>query len=236
MIKKNPNHIVFIMDGNRRWAASHLLESYNGHEKGALVVKEMINEAVNLKIHCFSFWGSSLDNIVKRPKAEVAYLFKLFRKKFDELAEDKEIHNNQIKVNVLGRWNVLFPIETKSAIQKAIDATKNYGKFYLNFLLAYSGKDEMESAIKDIVDHARENTDLKINSSLIKNHLFTKDLPPVDYLIRTGGNPHLSTGFMMWDVADAQLYFSEKLWPDFTREDFRKAITDYGKRRRKFGA
>ncbi|MBU3965478.1 di-trans,poly-cis-decaprenylcistransferase [Patescibacteria group bacterium] len=236
MVKNIPNHVVFIMDGNRRWAANYLLESWNGHKKGAEVVKEMIRESVRQKIPYFSFWGSSLDNIVKRQKAEVSYLFKLFKKKFDELAKDEEIHKDRIKVSVLGRWKELFPPETKESIQKAIDATKNYGKFSLNFFLAYSGVDEMESAIKNIADDARKNPDLKITPSLVKNRLFTKDLPPVDYLIRTGGNPHLSTGFMMWDIADAQLYFSDKLWPDFNAEDFKEAIIGYGNRTRKFGA
>lgn len=235
-LKNIPNHIAFIMDGNRRWAANHLLESWNGHKKGAEVVKEMIKELVKQKIPYFSFWGSSLDNIVKRQKTEVSYLFKLFKKKFDELAKDKEIHKDRIKISVLGRWKELFPCETKESIQKAIEATKNYGKFSLNFFLAYSGVDEMESAIKNIADDARENPDLKITPSLVKSHLFTKDLPPVDYLIRTGGNPHLSTGFMMWETADSQLFFSDKNWPDFTKEDFRLAVEEYGRRQRKFGA
>lgn len=235
-VKNIPNHVAFIMDGNRRWAVKHLLESWNGHEKGAEVVKEMIRESVRQKISCFSFWGSSLDNIVKRPKAEVSYLFRLFKKKFDELAKDEEIHKDRIKVSVLGRWEELFPGETKESIQKAIEATKDYSKFYLNFFLAYSGMDEMENAIKNITDDARKNPDLKITPSLVKDRLFTRNLPPVDYLIRTGGNPHLSTGFMMWDIADAQLYFSDKLWPDFTAEDFKEAIADYGNRTRKFGA
>lgn len=234
--KKIPNHVAFIMDGNRRWASAHMMDVWKGHEKGALVVKEMIKEAVRLKISYFSFWGSSLDNITKRSKEEVSYLFKIFKENFIDLAKDKDIHQNKIKVNVFGRWKELFPQDVKDAAEKAIEATKDYKGYYLNLFLAYSGIDEMQDTIRKILEESKKNPAIEVTSEIIKKNLFTGQLPPVDYLVRTGGNPHLSGGFMMWDTADAQLFFSDKNWPEFTKEDFFAAIEEYGSRQRKFGA
>lgn len=235
-IKNIPNHVAFIMDGNRRWAMDHMMEVWKGHENGAVTVKEIIKEAVKLKIPYFSFWGSSLDNIAKRSKEEVAYLFQIFKNNFIDLAKDKDIHENKIKVSVFGRWREMFPRDVKEAIEHAIEITKNHNEYFLNVFLAYSGIDEMEEAVKNIAEEVRKNPKIKITAETIKSYLFTKKLPPVDYLIRTGGNPHLSGGFMMWDTSDAQLYFTDKHWPDFSKEEFRLAIEEYGKRQRKFGA
>ncbi len=233
---KIPNHVAVIMDGNRRWAADRGLPPWKGHEEGSNTVEKVITEAVKLGIPYFSFWGSSLDNIVKRSPEEVSHLLEIFRDRFNRIADDEKIHERKIKIGVLGRWKELLPSEVSGAMQKAIDRTKNYGKHFLNFLIAYSGVDEMGNAIEKIARESEKNPGLKITPELVKSRLFTSDLPPVDYLIRTGGNPHLSNGFMMWDVADAQLYFSDKFWPDFDAEDFRAAIDEYGNRQRKFGA
>lgn len=237
-IKNNekPVHIAIIMDGNRRWAGNRNLPPWKGHEEGAETVEKIITEAVRQKIPYFSFWGSSLDNIIKRSPEEVMHLMEIFKNRFNRIADDKKIHENQIRINVLGRWKELLPSEVREAMQKAIDNTKSYSRHYLNFMIAYSGVDEMINAIESVAREFSKDPKFKITSEAIKSRLFTKDLPPVDYLIRTGGNPHLSAGFMMWDTADAQLYFSEKTWPDFSAEDFVAAINEYGKRVRKFGA
>ncbi len=235
-IKFIPNHVAFIMDGNRRWAANHMLEVWKGHEKGALAVKEIIKESVKMNIPHFSFWGSSLDNIAKRSKEEVSHLFRIFKANFNDLAKDKEIHEHKIKVSVFGRWKELFPLDVKGAIENAIGATKEYNEYFLNVFLAYSGIDEMENAVRKILEESKKNPAIKVTAETIKNYLFTKKLPSVDYLIRTGGNPHLSGGFMMWETADAQLFFTDKQWPDFTREDYCSALEEYGRRQRKFGA
>ena len=123
-------------------------------------------------------------------------------------------------------------------IEQAIEATKNYNKFYLNFFIAYSGIDEMIKAIKNIAKQDLGNSGSKavITPELIKKNLLTKDLPSVDFLIRTGSRAHLSSGFMMWDIANAELYFLDKFYPDFTADDFKKAIKEYAHRQRRFGA
>lgn len=233
-----PKHIAIIPDGNRRWAKKNKLVSFLGHNKGAEIIEKIIIEAIDSKIHCLTFWGCSINNITKRPKSEVAFLFKIFEQQFENILKNKNVHDNKIKINVFGRWKELFPQKTSIAIEKAIEKTKNYNNYRLNFLLAYSGKDEMTTAISKIVESKSKNTKLKINSELIKNNLWTKDLPPVDLIIRTGEEnsiAHWSDGFMMWDVSDSRLYFTETLWPDFNKKEFKKAISDYSSAEKRFG-
>ncbi len=211
------------------------MDAWLGHWEGIKSLEELADVIVELKIPHLSFWGSSEDNLKKRPAEEVKFLLGIFRKKFLELSEDEKIHKNKMKINIFGKWREQFPEDVKESMEKAIEATKNYNNFFLNFFIAYSGTSEMLNAVKNIAGEARENSNLEINKELLKNHLLSRDLPPVDLMIRTGGEPHNSDGFMMWETADAQLYFSDKLWPDFTVRDFREAIEDYGGRRRRFG-
>ncbi len=230
-----PVHVAVILDGNRRWARKKGFKSWIGHQYGTKKVEEILKIALDLKIPYISFWGSSLDNLAKRSKTETSFLLEIFRKEFTKLAKDKDIYENGVKINVIGRWKEMFPEKVKKPIQLAIDKTKNHKNLFLNFFLAYSGDDEMMQAIKNIVNLSKNEKDLEITPQLIKDNLFTHDMPPVDYLIRTGGEPHLSCGFMMWDISDTRLYFSDKLWPDFTGEDFIKAIKEYKKTNRRFG-
>lgn len=253
-----PQHIVVVPDGNRRWAKKRGLPSFFGHKEGAKTTEKILKAVLDLKIPYFTFWGSSLDNIAKRPAQEVKFLFKLFEQYFKKLAKSKEVNQNKIKINILGRWRELFPESVKQTMEEAIKKTKDYGgcqsRRYrsalrpetaseLTFLMAYSGVDEMTAAIKKIAELRidppgilrKKNAELRINEELIKNNLWTKDLPAVDLVIRTGGEPHWSAGMMMWDVADSQLYFTETLYPDFSVEEFKKAVNQYGKIERRMG-
>ncbi|MCK4592686.1 di-trans,poly-cis-decaprenylcistransferase [Candidatus Parcubacteria bacterium] len=237
-MKKNKNlpaHIAIIPDGNRRWAKKHKLDVWFGHKKGAESMDMLADVIVELNIPHLSFWGSSKDNLIKRSKSEVEFLLNTFKKKFLELSENKKIHKNKVKINIFGDWKEQFPKDVCLSLNTAIGSTKNYNNFFLNFFLAYSGTSEILDAIKCIAKRAREGMSLEIDENLLKNCLLTCDLPPVDLMIRTGGEPHLSDGFMMWDTANTQLYFSEKLWPDFDQNDFRDAIKDYSNRGRRFG-
>jgi len=230
-----PKHIAIIPDGNRRWARSRGLPPWEGHRYGAKTLEKIASEVLRQKIPYFSFWAASVDNLKKRSPQEIKFLLQLFKEMFTKIAESKEIHENEVRVDILGRWRELLPKFVQRPMQKALDATRHYSRFFLNFLIAYSGTDEMLSAIKGIVKDMRENH-LRLTPKVIKKHLYTKDLPSVDLVIRTGGEPHLSAGFLMWDVADAQLYFSKKMWPAFTPADLRKALQDYAGRKRRFGA
>lgn len=233
MEKNLPIHITIIPDGNRRWAKKRGLELWKGHEEGALNTEKLVRYAFNAGIKHLSFWGSSLDNIKKRPFLETRALMKIYEKYFSKLLKSDDIHKNQARINIIGKWREQFPAKLKKILEKAIDGTKSYKNYNLNFFLAYNGDDEMIEAVKKISKKISEAG--KITAETIKENLMTKDLPPVDLLVRTGGEPHLSVGFMMWDIANSQLYFSEKLYPDFNEKEFGKAIEEYQRRERRMG-
>ena len=230
-----PQHVVIIPDGNRRWAKKRNLPSFMGHRAGAKTADTIIRAALHAGVPCFTFWGSSLDNVVKRESLEVRFLFSVFKQYFAKLARDREIHASRVRVQAVGRWEQIFPSWVKQTIHATMEKTKQYENHVLTILLAYSGIDEMTDAVGRIAELARRQDDIKIDGPLIKQHLWTRDLPPVDLVIRTGGEPHWSTGLLMWDVADAQLYFTKTLWPDFSENEFTAALDEYAKITRRFG-
>lgn len=231
--KNLPLHIAVIPDGNRRWARAKGMEPWKGHEAGAENLKKLIEKAHKIGIKHLSFWGSSIDNLTKRPFKEKKALLGIYERYFNRILEDESIDKNQVKINFIGKWEQQFPTKLKNIIYKCINKTRNYERYILNFFLAYNGDDEMMEAMKKIAQKYAKGK--KITKQLIKENLMTKDLPPVDLMIRTGGEPHLSAGFMMWDVSDAQLYFSMKNFPDFGENEFEEAIEDYQNRERRKG-
>ena len=247
-MKNIPTHIAIIPDGNRRWARKKGLRAWIGHRVGVNAFEKILEKALELKIPYITFWGGSLDNLTKRSKIEINFLFKVYADQFKRVANDKRIHQNKVKISVLGRWKEILPKETQKAIERAMEVTKDYGSFFLTFLLAYDGTDEMLECIQRIVNLCKKKTTspvrdsslsgVKISKKLIKENLWTKDLPPVDLVIRTGceGDPHLSAGFMMWDTIYSQLYFTPTFFPAFTPKEFEEIIEDYSKRERRFGA
>lgn len=232
-----PTHVAVIPDGNRRWARKRGLQPWIGHQRGAKSFEKILKKALELKIPYFTFWGSSWDNLTKRPKTEVKFLFKLYNEQFKRIAEDKRVHKNKVRINVFGRWREILPEETKKSIERVLEITKNYNKYFLTLLIAYNGTDEMVDCAQKIANLAKEKT-IKVTEKLIKENLWTKDLPPVDLIIRTGceKDPHLSAGFMMWDAAYSQLYFTPTFLPVLTPKEFEKIIKDYSKRERKMGS
>lgn len=232
-----PQHIAIIPDGNRRWAKQRSLKPWDGHFKGAENTEDLLRTALDLGISCFSFWGGSLNNLTKRPKREIHFLFKMYDKYFNKILNDKEIHQKKVKVNVIGRWEEIAPKYLLKTIRKVIKETKDYNDNILNVFIAYNGTDEMLEAVKSIVREGRKNKGLKTDSNLIEKHLWTGGLPPVDLLIRTGSNndPHNSVGFMMWHCANSQLYFAKEYYPDFGKKELIKAIKDFQKRERRRG-
>ncbi|MEX0649929.1 MAG: polyprenyl diphosphate synthase [Candidatus Andersenbacteria bacterium] len=231
--ENTPRHIAIIPDGNRRWAKEKGLSTYEGHQQGIETFRSVLNRAADRGVQFVSMWGMSIDNFKKRDPREIAGLLKLFHTKFTELQTDKDIHDRKIKIQVLGRWKEIFPKPVRSAIEGAIAATANYDSYTCTFLLAYNGTDEMVQAVQQIVNE--EGPDTEVTPKMIKERLLTRDLPSVDLLIRTGGEPHNSAGFMMWDVADAQLFFTETLWPAFSPEDLDNAVEEYAGRERRRG-
>jgi len=228
-----PNHVAVIPDGNRRWAKAKGMKPWEGHEFGAKNTEKLIRRAFKIGIKCLSFWGSSLENLKKRPFQERRALLGIYERYFKQLLDSKEIHENEVKMNFIGKWEEQFPERLKKVIQECLQKTKNYKKCFLNFFLSYNGDDEMLEAVKSIAKKYKLGA--KITGDTIKENLMTKNLPPVDFLVRTGGEPHLSAGFMMWDIANSQMCFSQELYPDFNEEKFEKAIGEYDKRERRMG-
>ena len=241
IIEKNrenlPNHVAIVPDGNRRWAKNKGLAPWRGHLAGAKKTEEQVQTAFDLGLKCLSWWGGSYSNLTERAKIEINNLFRIYERYFKKLAKNKDIYKNEVKVSVIGRWQEILPKTGIKAANELIEKTKNHHQRKLNFFIAYSGVHEMLEAIKGVTKEARVNKNLKITSELLKKHLWTHDLPPVDLLIRTGSHddPHNSAGFMMWHTTNSQLYFPKGFYPDFGRNEFIKAIEEFQRRERRLG-
>lgn len=233
-MKNIPKHIAIIPDGNRRWAQKRKFQPWVGHQKGTKSFEKILEKSRELNIGHVTFWGGSWDNLTKRPKREINFLFNIYTEQFERIMKDERIHQNKVKVNVFGRWQEILPNKTKEIIKKAIEVTKDYKRYFLTFLLAYDGRDEMLDCIRKIAKTGKKS---KITKDSIKKNLWTNNLPPVDLVIRTGckNDPHNSAGFMMWDTAYSQLYFTETFFPDFTPKEFENIIKDYSSVERRFG-
>lgn len=224
-----PKHVALIIDGNRRWAKENNLPYWKGHEKGAERVEEVLREALDIGIEYLTIWGGSYNNLTKRTPKEIQFLDeKMYRVWAKKLVDDKDIHEHQVRVRFIGEWPDLLSKETIEAIHKAQEATKDYSKHNVTYLIGYNGDREMLAAINSL------NVDGVAEEDLV-NALWTRELPPVDIVIRTGGDPHLSTGFMMWHTKDALLHFDEKKWPAFTKDSFREVIKAFSERERRYG-
>jgi undecaprenyl diphosphate synthase len=148
--KTLPNHVVIIPDGNRRWARERGLDPWKGHEAGAENTERLIREARRLGIREISFWGSSIENLTKRPLAESKALLRIYETYFSRLAESEEIHADQARIRCIGHWEEQFPDSLKKVLSRCIESTKGYDRYFLNFFLAYSGNDEMRLAFEKV--------------------------------------------------------------------------------------
>lgn len=227
-----PNHVAIIPDGNRRWARKRNIPSFLGHKKGGERFDEIFKSTLELQIPCFSVWLCSRDNIQKRSKEEIEFLFGLLKENFDRLGRSKFLHKSKVKVEAFGLWQSLFPEKLKESVINLKNLTKDYKGYKLNLLLAYNGTDEMLEAIKKISAFKKNS----IDEETIKKNLWTGKLPPVDLVIRTGGEPHWSNGFMMWLTANSHFYFTPILWPEFDKQEYLKAIKDYSGRQNRRGS
>lgn len=225
-----PRHVAIIPDGNRRWAKERGQKPWEGHMAGAKVTENLIKVAREIGIQELSFWGSSLDNLTKRPMEEKRALLQIYTENFTRLLESPEIHEHQVRVRCIGHWREQFPGELSALLEKGMEMTRSYTRHGLNFFLAYNGDDDMLNAVKTLSQSRDEVTEQSLKAALM-----TAELPPVDLLIRTGGDPHLSTGFMMWETKDAQLAFPDCHFPDLDATAFRAILADYQGRQRRFG-
>jgi undecaprenyl diphosphate synthase len=228
-----PNHVAIIPDGNRRWAQSRGLDPWDGHEAGAKNSEMLIRESRRLGVREFSLWGSSVENLEKRPVAERRELLRIYSDHFRKILDDQEIMDEGVHVRFIGQWEERFPDDLRRMLSVISEKTAGNDRYFLNFFLAYSGDADMVEAFRKAVKTSIRPEDITTES--VKSFLSTRDLAPVDLLIRTGGDPHLSAGFLMWETANAQLFFSEKTYPDFGPECLKEAVSDYSERERRLG-
>lgn len=229
---KVPNHVAIIMDGNGRWAQKRGLKRTKGHQKGATTLKKISEYVYDKKIKVLSVFAFSTENW-KRDKEEVDYLMDLFLKAFKDNFEI--VKKKGVKVIFSGVKDKLSDKVIK-AMEKMSEETKDNTNGIFNICLNYGGQDEIINAAKKIsLDVKNDNINVSdINLSLFNKYLFN-DLPPIDLLIRTSGEYRISN-FMLWQMAYAELYFTDVLWPDFDEKEMDKAIESYNKRDRRFGS
>lgn len=226
-------HVAIIPDGNRRWARAHDLPVWEGHRVGSQAMEQIIDYAYECGVTHLSTWGSSLENMKKRPLRERMELLDVYQEYFTRMIKRLRTDMRDVHVQALGRWREIFPQTLIDLIDKCQETSVQNAQKILTIFLAYSGDDEMVEAVRAIASEGIAQND--ITGDTIREHLVTRDLPPVDLMIRTGGEPHLSAGFMMWHMANAQLYFTDKLFPDFLPPQLDEALEDFAKRGRRLG-
>lgn len=224
-----PKHIAIIMDGNRRWARSRSLPDLKGHEAGADKLEEVVEAAAKLGIESLTVYALSTENIKERAKREVMGIFNLLKKGYHQRLT--KMMRNGVRVTVLGELEGL-PKVVRNIIRQIKKTYIKNESIKLNIALNYGGKKELLEAIKSLI---KEGVDVnKVNEKLISKHLYTNGIPDPELVIRTGGRIRLSN-FLLWQTAYSELYFTKKLWPDFSSTDLKKAILWYQKQQRNFG-
>ncbi|RXG29459.1 MULTISPECIES: isoprenyl transferase [Leeuwenhoekiella] len=229
---KLPKHIAVIMDGNGRWAKNQGLLRVKGHKKGTKAVRETIEACAELGVAFVTLYAFSTENW-NRPKLEVDTLMNLLVSSLKK--EIKTLQDNNISLSAIGSLNNL-PEKAQRELKEVIEKTKNNTRLKLTLALSYGSREELVKTIQDISHKVKKNliSPHSINESVIKEHLYTHDMPDVDLLIRTSGEQRISN-FLLWQIAYAELYFTPVLWPDFTRKHLYEAIYNYQKRERRFG-
>lgn len=227
-----PQHVAIIMDGNGRWAKSRGEKRTFGHKHAIKAVREAVNACNEIHIPYLTLYTFSSENW-NRPEDEVDTLMSLISETI--ILEAEEIFSKGLRMHIIGDTEKL-PAEVREHMQHLVDITKNNTKGNLILALSYGSQHEILSAVKKISTKVKsgELTEEEINEKVFEDHLYTKDFPPVDLLIRTSGEVRISN-FLLWQIAYAELQFLDILWPDFGKEDFFKCIYNYQNKERRFG-
>jgi len=230
--RKVPAHVAIIMDGNGRWAKSQGKPRVFGHKNGVKSVQIIVEAAAEIGIKVLTLYTFSTENW-NRPKQEVDILMGILVSSLRK--ELKTLTKNNIKLQTIGKIDML-PIRVVKELKEVIEKTKNNTRLTLNLALNYGAREEIVNAIKNISKKVVNNTFSieEIDENIINNHLYTVTLPDVDFLIRTSGEKRISN-FLLWQIAYAEFYFTDVLWPDFRKEHFFEAIEAYQNRERRFG-
>ena len=227
-----PKHLAIIMDGNGRWAKQQGLIRAFGHEKGTKSVRITVETCAQLGIENLTLYAFSTENW-NRPKLEVDTLMKLLVNSLKK--ELATLEKNNIRLNSIGNIDLL-PAKAKKELLTVIEKTKNNNRMTLTLALSYGSREELLNVVKIISEKVKNNIISidTIDESIINEHLYTQNLPDVDLVIRTSGE-HRISNFLLWQIAYAEFYFTDVLWPDFKEEDLYEAIISYQKRERRFG-
>jgi undecaprenyl diphosphate synthase len=227
-----PKHLAIIMDGNGRWAKKQGFLRAFGHEKGTKSVRITVETCAKLGIDNLTLYAFSTENW-NRPKLEVDTLMSLLVNSLQN--ELKTLSDNNIRLNCIGNIDLL-PSKAKKELLSVIEKTKNNSRMTLTLALSYGSREELVNVVKMVSEKVKNNIISvdAIDESIINEHLYTQNLPDVDLVIRTSGE-HRISNFLLWQIAYAEFYFTDVLWPDFNEEDLYKAIISYQKRERRFG-
>jgi len=229
---KLPQHLAIIMDGNGRWAERRGLPRSAGHREGAKTVRKVITNCLDFNIPILTIFAFSTENW-KRPKNEITYLIKLFERVLSR--EKANLVKNNIKINFIGRLDNL-PNSLTEKMKELHESTKRNNKLILNIAINYSGRTEIVDALKSIllkIDKKKLSIE-EINENIIRDNLYTHNLPDPDLLIRTAGEMRISN-FMLWQIAYTELWVTPVFWPDFDENNLVEAIRNFQKRVRKYG-
>ncbi len=232
---KIPRHVAIIMDGNRRWSKQHNLPIIEGHRQGVNVLKPLIKRGLELGIEVMTFWAFSTKNF-KRDASFLSDIMTVFREALDNRKWFEEIKEAGGQINIIGDPKK-FPQDILKKMQDSLNQSKpEETKMLVNFALEYEGRDEIVRAVKK-AKKAESEGKLDLDNLTIEqfsSYLDTAGMPDPDLMIRTGGDIRIS-GYLLWQIADTELYFTETLWPDFTPEQLDKAVEEYVNRDRRFG-
>lgn len=226
-----PNHLAIIPDGNRRWAKAQGLFPWQGHEEGVKRFWEVAQAAADNGVKFMTFWAGSYGNLAKRSEQEVGVLFRLMAEELSKPTLLEQLQKNQTKLVVIGEWESFAKDDKlRETLDKVLEQTKDFNDKQLTILFGYDGQREMLAGQESLRVSGQE-----ITPESLQKHLWTSSLPDVDFVVRTGGEPHWSAGFLMWQTANSQLYFTDELWPAFTSDKLKTALEDFERRERRLG-
>jgi len=230
---KLPAHVAIIMDGNGRWAKKRLLNRINGHEKGSETVRTIVRTCRQIGISYLTLYAFSTENW-QRPKTEVKALMVLLENFLQ--SERKEMVENNIRLRAIGQLDRL-PAKVRQVLDQTMAATRELTGMNLILALSYGGRAEIVRMVQEVAEKVKRGTiePQEVNEGLICDHLYTRDVPDPDLLIRTSGEMRISN-FLLWQIAYTELFVTPTLWPDFSKEEFLQILKDFQVRIRRFGA
>jgi undecaprenyl diphosphate synthase len=229
-LERLPRHIAVIMDGNGRWARRRRLPRIAGHRAGIRAVRQAVEACARLGVPYLTLYAFSVENW-KRPHTEVKLLMGLLREYLKK--EIGELNRQNVRLGVIGRVTEL-PAPVQRDLGGALEETRRNSGLHLTLALNYGARAELIDAVRSMAEHQQRNGSMTIDEATFSQHLYTRDLPDPDLLIRTSGEMRLSN-FLLWQVAYSEIWVTDTLWPDFTQQEFLKAILDFQKRERRYG-